>query len=115
MRWKWLASAALVVVIGAGGNQINAQYGPPPGPPAHESSPGAWSTPPAEFTAIERRGWREGIDGAMRDHQNRRQPNVNNRDEFRNPSSIPPQDRRAYRAAFRRGYDAGVQHFFFGR
>jgi ribosome modulation factor len=103
MRWRWLACAALVVGMAAGPSVVVGQYGPP-GP--------MWNAPPPGFRDVERRGFQDGITGAQRDFQNHRRPNVNNRDEFRNPSFIPPQDRRAYRAAFRRGYDAGVRHFF---
>ena len=109
MNLRWLAVAALAFGMAAGPTQTTAQYGPP-GP-----HPG-WDAPPPEFqSAVEQRGFRDGLHGAQRDFENRRQPNVNNRDEFRNPSFIAPRDRRAYRAAFMRGYNVGVKHFFYRR
>ncbi len=69
---------------------------------------GGWDAPPAEFTRdIQRRGFRDGIEGARRDAQNRRVPNVMNRDEYRNYRGP---ERRVYRQAFERGYNAFWQH-----
>jgi hypothetical protein len=59
-----------------------------------------------------RRGFQDGIQGARRDFENHRPPNVNNRDEFRNPKFLPPPDRRDYREGFRRGYDVAVRHMY---
>jgi hypothetical protein len=73
---------------------------------------GGWDTPPQEFAGMRQRGFRDGIEGARRDFENHRPPNVNNRDEFRNPSFIPRPDRREYKMGFRRGYDVGVSHMF---
>ena len=85
-----------------------AQYGPPP--PQYRDR--GWDAPPREFVAAQQRGYRDGIDGARKDFQNHRPPNVNNRDEFRNPHFIAPPDRRDYRMGFRRGYDVAVQHMY---
>jgi hypothetical protein len=90
-----------------------AQYGPPPQPSAgYGQAPGGWETPPPEFAAAQQRGYHDGIEGARKDFQNHRPPNVNNRDEFRNPHFIAPPDRRDYRIGFRRGYDVAVHHMY---
>ena len=74
-----------------------------------------WNRPDNAWNDIQRRGFHDGIEGARRDVENHRQPNVENRDEFRHPDDVPPPMRRAYREAFRRGYDRGISHFMSGR
>jgi hypothetical protein len=58
---------------------------------------------------VERQGFHDGIEGARKDAENHRPPNVRNRDEYRRPD-VPRRDRRAYREGFRRGYRVGVEH-----
>jgi hypothetical protein len=89
------------------------QYGPPP-PPRYQQQ-GGWDAPPPEFAAAQQRGFHDGIEGAKKDFENHRPPNVTNRDEYRNPSFVAPPDRRSYREGFRRGYDVGVRHIYPGR
>jgi ribosome modulation factor len=62
-----------------------------------------WDEPPREFNEIQRRGFRDGIEGARHDMDNHRNPDVDNRDEYRN-ANFPPEIREQYREAFRRGY-----------
>ena len=78
-------------------------YGQQPGP-----GPGGWDAPPNDFRQdIQRQAWRDGLDGARKDAENRRPPNVLNRDEYRNYRGPA---RRLYRAAFQRGYNAFWAH-----
>ena len=87
---------------GAGYGQGGRGYGQGPG------GPGGWDAPPSEFTRdVQRNGFRDGMQGAQRDFENRRPPNVNNRDEYRNYRGP---ERRAYRQAFARGYRAYWDH-----
>ncbi len=65
--------------------------------------------PPAKFNDIQRRGFHDGIEGARKDVDNHRRPDVNNRDEYRHPH-VSPEMRRAYREAFRRGYQQAMSH-----
>jgi hypothetical protein len=51
--------------------------------------------------------------GARKDFDNHRRPDVNDRDEYRNPH-LPPEQREAYCDGFRRGYERGVSHFIGG-
>lgn len=71
-----------------------------------------WAVPPSQWQAAEQKGFREGVRGAYKDAQNHRQPNVNNRDEYRHPDrdDVPGGDVRAYREGFQRGYWTGVRH-----
>jgi hypothetical protein len=49
------------------------------------------------------------MEGARKDVDNHRRPDVNNRDEYRHPD-VPYELRRQYREAFRRGYDVAMSH-----
>ena len=73
-----------------------------------------WDRPSDAWNEFQRRGFHDGIEGARRDAENHRQPDVDNRDEFRHPDNVPPQMRRAYREGFRRGYERGMSHFMRG-
>ncbi len=66
-----------------------------------------WDAPPEAFDQIRRQGFQDGIEGARRDLDNHRQPNVENRDEYRRPN-VPPQMWEQYREGFRRGYNAAM-------
>lgn len=81
------------------------------GPPAqgYGQAHGDWETPPGEFNDVQRRGFHDGIEGARKDADNHRRPDVNNRDEYRHPD-VPREMRKAYRDAFRRGYEQAMSH-----
>lgn len=72
-----------------------------------------WDAAPPEFDALRQQGFRDGIVGARKDFDNHRRPDVNNRDEYRNPH-LPPEEREAYRDGFRRGYQVAVDHIMGG-
>jgi hypothetical protein len=73
-----------------------------------------WAMPPGEYQRdVQRQGFHDGVEGARKDFQNHRRPNVNNRDEYRHPRFSGP-DRHDYREAFRQGYETGVQHLYNG-
>lgn len=74
---------------------------------------GAWDAPPQELQDIQRQGFRDGIEGARKDFENHRRPDVNNREEYRDPR-LPPEQREAYRDGFRRGYERGATHLIGG-
>jgi hypothetical protein len=113
MNYRGVIPAFLSLVLTAGIAQAqNYQNYQGPPPQGGYVQGGGWDAPPPEFQAMRQRGFRDGIEGARRDFENHRPPNVNNRDEFRNPHFIPPPDRREYRFGFRRGYDVGVKHIY---
>jgi ribosome modulation factor len=68
-----------------------------------------WDAVPPELSEAERRGFRDGIEGAHKDAGNHRAFDVNNREEYQHPH-VPQRDREAYRHGFERGYQAGVDH-----
>ena len=91
-----------------------ASAGPAPAPLAAPSATaiqeqGGWDAPPGEFREVQRKGFHDGVEGARKDFDNHRQPDVNNREEYKHPD-VPRGDRRDYREGFRRGYEAAVAH-----
>ncbi len=72
-----------------------------------------WDVPPQEFRDIQRQGYHDGIEGARKDYDNHRRPDVNNRDEYRHPH-VPDSAKADYREGFRRGYEAGMDHLMNG-
>lgn len=106
----------MVILIGLGLTTIGmggAKGQETPPPPGYYNQP--WTRPPGDYRDdVQRKGFHDGIEGARRDFQNHRPPNVNNRDEYRHPSFSGPA-RHEYRDAFRRGYDVGVQRIYNGR
>lgn len=70
-----------------------------------------WDDVPHELRDIQRQGFHDGIEGARRDFESGRRADVNAHEEYRHPH-VPPPAVEDYRDGFRRGYDAGVRHFF---
>jgi hypothetical protein len=68
-----------------------------------------WDAPPSEFRDAQRQGFHDGIEGARKDFENHRPPNVGNRDEFRHPH-VARDLREDYREGFRAGYDRAMSH-----
>jgi ribosome modulation factor len=95
----FLAAATL-----ACGPTIVLAQGPPP--PGDNQS---WENPPAEFREAQTKGYHDGVEGARKDFDNHRRPDVNNRDEYKHPH-VSAADRDDYRDGFRNGYQAGVDH-----
>ncbi len=110
---------APVVALAAGiailGNPISTYASP--APPAGGQQYG-WDAPPRELNDIQRRGFHDGVEGARKDFGNNRRPDVNNREEYRNPdqlpSDIPRNMREVWRDGFRRGYAVAASHLWNG-
>ena len=79
-------------------------YEPPPFTYGQHEAEEAW----------EQRGFYDGMKGAERDFGNRRRPDVNNREEYRDPDDVPGWARHEYREGFRRGYYIGVRRIYYG-
>ncbi len=62
-----------------------------------------WDAPPAEFREAQRQGFHDGIEGARKDFENHRPPNVENREDYRHPH-VAHFLREDYRDGFRAGY-----------
>ena len=110
MRFKHSMSAVAALMLAipvCGSNSLIAQE------PHHDYHDDAWETPPSDYHEVGRHGFHDGIEGARKDFENHRKPDVKNRDEYRHPP-VAESERDEYRAAFRRGYDAGVEHLMNG-
>ncbi|AXC11124.1 hypothetical protein ACPOL_1782 [Acidisarcina polymorpha] len=120
MKAKQLSVGILAGVVAlACSPAVLVAQGPPPPPPGYQGpppgyAPQPWEAPPSEYQEVQQRGFHDGVEGAKKDYQNHRQPDVNNRDEYRHPNGVPRRDREAYREAFQRGYQVGVQHIWSG-
>ena len=68
-----------------------------------------WDTPPHEFREVQRQGFHDGVEGARKDYEHHRRPNVNEREEYRHPN-MSKAYREDYREGFRRGYEAAMAH-----
>ena len=98
----------LVLVVGSVGPTCNRAVASPPQPQGYGQQ-GGWDVPPNEFNDLQRRGFHDGIEGARKDFGNHRNPDVNNRDEYRHPK-VSKADREDYREGYRRGYEAAMDH-----
>lgn len=111
MKTKWLISSglALTMAMSVPGSAFASPAPPQEPAPGYVQGPDGWDRPPAEFREIQRQGFHDGIEGARKDFDNHRAPNVNNRDEYRHPH-VSPSAREDYREGFRRGYDVAMNH-----
>jgi hypothetical protein len=113
MKHNRIALFVLAIAVGTSGLAM-AQYAPARLQPAgYGQGPGGWDTPPQEFRDIQRQGYHDGIEGARKDYDNHRRPDVNNRDEYRHPH-VPASAKDDYREGFRRGYEAAMAHLSVG-
>jgi hypothetical protein len=114
MKTRWFALTTLALSLGAASLvTAKAQEAPPP-PGYYAQDQGGWDTPPAEFREIQRQGYHDGIEGARKDYDQHRRPDVNNREEFRHPR-VEASAREDYREGFRRGYEKAMDHMMHGR
>lgn len=102
-RTLFLIPALAISLFACGRNAVAQQY--------YGSPQFAYQQHEAE-EAWEQRGFYEGIEGADRDFGNHRQPNVNNREEYRDPDDVPRWARHEYREGFRRGYYLRVRQIY---
>jgi hypothetical protein len=122
MKWRlqkvkltWIALSVLAFSLGTAGLATAKAYSSPQGPPPpgadqdRDRDHGGWDAPPQEFRDIQRQGFHDGIEGARKDFDNHRRPDVENRDEFRHPH-VARSARQDYREGFRRGYETAMSH-----
>src|SRR5580698_2183985 len=111
MKLNRLALPVLALALGTTGMVMAEGNGAPQGPPppGYGQGPGGWDAPPQEFREVQRQGFHDGIEGARKDYDNHRRPDVENREEYRHPP-VSHDVRHDYREGFRRGYEAAMQH-----
>jgi len=113
MKLTWITFSAIALSLGAGSLVTAKASAAPLGPVAsafiQDHDRDGWDAPPAEFREIQRQGFHDGIEGARKDFDNHRMPDVNNREEYRHPH-VSPSAREDYKEGFRRGYDVAMRH-----
>jgi hypothetical protein len=113
MKLRWIILSGVALSLGTSSLVTAKASAAPLGPVAptyvQDHDENGWDAPPAEFREIQRQGFHDGIEGARKDFDNHRAPNVNNRDEYRHPH-VSPSAREDYREGFRRGYDVAMHH-----
>ena len=109
MHLKRVALPVLALTLAAAGPRVGRASGAAPIAPGQISIQVQWDAPPQELNEIQRRGFHDGIEGARRDFENHRPPNVENREEYRHPE-LPPEQREVYRDGFRGGYARAMAH-----
>lgn len=101
------AFALIVTAVNPG----RAVASPAPMQPVAYGQERGWDVPPGELNEVQRRGFHDGVEGARRDFDNHRRPDVENREEFRDPH-VEHDLRDAYRDGFRRGYQIAASHLW---
>ena len=109
MMRNQLAISALAIALSTSGFAIAQPFATTASGSQYQDHDHDWNTPPQEFKDIQRQGYHDGIEGARKDYDNHRRPDVNNRDEYRHPH-VPESARGDYREGFRRGYDTAWDH-----
>lgn len=108
MKFKSCATATLALTLGATLAPLTALHAYA-APAEGYQMRWPWDQPPAEFKEMERKGFHDGVQGAIKDYDHHRFPNVENRSEYRHPH-VSPSFREDYRKGFRRGYDDAMRH-----
>ena len=113
MKLNRFALPVLALALGTSGLVLAQDAPPSPRLVGYGQASGGWDVPPREFQEIQRQGFHDGVEGARKDFDNHRPPNVNNRDEYRHPH-VPSSARHDYREGFRRGYQVAMDHLLHG-
>lgn len=111
MKLNRLATPAGILFLALPAASTLSRAAQPPSPAARQyRDQGMYAGP---MFQARRRGFEEGMEGAIRDFGNRRRPDPDNRDEFRHPP-VPGELRDAYRDGFRRGYQQTISELMSG-
>src|SRR5271168_4845164 len=79
-----LATSSAMFLLLSSPAAIHAQYAPQAPAPGYGAHGNSWNAP-SEFNEAQRHGYQDGEEGARKDFENHRRPDVNNRDEYRHP------------------------------
>lgn len=109
MKLNWAVCSLLAFSLEASGTIAGKAWSAPAQPVAGAYQERGWEEPPHEFREVQRKGFHDGIEGARKDFDNHRPPNVNNREEYRHPH-VDASMRDDYRDGFRRGYELAMEH-----
>jgi hypothetical protein len=109
MTIKWLAVPVMALAVSGVVSSPVRVHAAAPQAPGYVEGQGGWDTPPEAFRDVQRQGFHDGVEGARKDFDHHRAPNVNGREEYRHPH-VDAAARDDYREGFRRGYDVAMRH-----
>ncbi len=113
MKIRLLALPIFALSLGSisflNGHAQGALTTPPSAYAQERGDRGDWENPPSEFREVERQGYHDGVEGARKDYNEHRRPDVNNREEYRHPH-VERSAEGDYREGFRRGYEQAMDH-----
>ena len=114
MKLKWIGlslfALSLALIVPSKANASGSPAGAAAAA-AQDRDRGGWDAMPDQYRDVQRQGFHDGIEGARKDFENHRRPDVENREEYRHPH-VPEGERHEYREGFREGYQRGVEHLF---
>jgi hypothetical protein len=108
---RFFTLSMVVLVLGAAcllTPRVKAAAQEPPAAAYDQGAPG-WDAPPGEFRDIQRQGFHMGIEGARKDFDHHKAPDVESHGEFRHPP-VSRSARDDFREGYRRGYEAAMNH-----
>jgi hypothetical protein len=112
MKFKWLALVILIVTLAVPAVTPSRTFAATPQDGDYDRDQRGWDAPPPEFREVQRQGFHDGVEGARKDFDHHRMPDVNRREEYRHPH-VDAALREDYREGFRRGYDVAMHHLMY--
>jgi Spy/CpxP family protein refolding chaperone len=109
MKLRWIGFSFLALSLACVAPHKANAAAAPAGAAIAAQDHGDWDAPPQELREVQRQGFHDGIEGARKDFENHRQPNVDNREEYRHPN-VARDQREDYREGYRRGYERAMAH-----
>ncbi len=94
---------AISICYALPGSRVIAQSG------VRAQIPMPWDQPPPEFKEMERRGFHDGVQAAIKDFNHHREPEPERHKEFEHPH-VKRSFVEDYRKGFRRGYGDAMRH-----
>ena len=107
MRRRWASTIAILALMAATAAppQVHAAAAPQDG--IMSNLP--WNQPPAEFKEMQRKGFHDGVQAAIKDYDKHRDPDLERHKGFVHPkvdkSYVPD-----YRDGYKRGYNDAYRH-----
>jgi hypothetical protein len=110
MTKKWFAISALTLSLGVtSGVLANRASAAPLNPSYSGYQEGRWDEAPSEYRDAQRQGFRDGVEAARRDFEDRRHKDADDHEMYRHPR-VERELRDDYRNAFREGYGRAMRH-----
>jgi hypothetical protein len=102
----WMVLAAGLALVAARGYGAGVPVGGQDG----ITSNLPWMQPPTEFKQMQRQGFHEGVQGAIKDFDHHRDPDLERHKEYVHPKHMDRSYVPDYRDGYRRGYNDAYKH-----